>query len=194
MALSMKGVFYVGIGMAILALTIWPHPQMRAEKAKRELQETVKRQDEEATRQAKYENERRAERSRQAELIEGATDHSLASLVNECRGSIEKTIRQSSTFSVYFPKYAPHQLEELGNAAIVFRTKMGLPSTLMTDGDPDDRAISQLRKIPGLPIKLVVESASDSFSGIKRWAASFECSVKDLKVETVRPGKLYFMD
>lgn len=163
-----------------------------ADRAKREQELRLKQQTEAALVAAA---ERKAQRLKAEALTRNASDAELRSLIRECKNLIEDEISKSkSSFSVYFPKYDRAELERIYANSIAMQSQMGRPSTSATESETDLDALKRLRDFPSLPVDITVESASDSFSGVKRWAASYQCRIAGLQVEKVVAGKRYFFD
>jgi hypothetical protein len=135
------------------------------------------------------------ERKAQQAVIDGASDERLISLLSQCQSKISDEIASKSkpVFAIYFPNYTAFELDDLASRAIAMRSTMGRPSLILEDADFVAEKIQWLRRFPS-SISVTVESASDGFSGVKRWAAEYVCTLDGLTIKSVNRGRLYFFD
>ena len=76
----------------------------------------------------------------------------------------------------------------------VINDEVNRPSVSLDKDDHQSRQIAKLKQYFPDEISVVVESASDSFSGVKRWAAAFTCSLDGLSVTSANQesGSMHF--
>ncbi len=134
-----------------------------------------------------------ADRLQFAEFVKGASDAQLEGLYTDCERTIADLIGHHSApvFAVYFPDYDASDLDKFADLASAMRMDMDRPSVELNDTDFHVKRLRILRTIPGIGINVVAESASDTIVGPKRWAASYECSLENLKVVSASQGKQY---
>jgi hypothetical protein len=127
--------------------------------------------------------------------ITDSSNERLSELIRECRNKIDSEVgRNSHGFAVYFPQYNEQDLETMYTSSVALRMKMGRPSSALGVRDIVEDNLKRLREFPSTGIGFVVESTSDSFSGLKRWAGLYECDLDGLDISRVRLIKRYFMD
>jgi hypothetical protein len=186
----MSKVWLSGIVIALLAIFAWPVPQYR-EASRKEYAARQEVEDRQRIDRAVEEARKGAEAARlRRTAVLSASDESLRSLYKECRRKVSEQIATGSkpTFAVYFPDYDADDLAKLS----AMGSSTGRPSVILNKNDYQAREIAALRSNPS-EISVVAESASDSFSGVKRWAAEYRCGLDGLSITTVsRSGAMQF--
>ncbi|WP_369720157.1 hypothetical protein AB8Z38_23515 [Bradyrhizobium sp. LLZ17] len=194
----MKKIASIFAVVSFVGFLVWQIPQyLETQRRERELLLEQQKQAEaaktaEAARKALEEKKQRDE-GRAA--VSQASDERLKSLVRDCRQKIGEKIATTGSkpsFAVYFPDYDADDLRNLTAMDSAMNASTGRPSVILNKDDHETRQIAALRRYP-VEISIVAESASDTFSGVKRWAAEYRCTLDGLSVKTVtREGPLYF--
>lgn len=184
------------VAAIVAAFYLWPTSQRREQARQDALQKEIA-ENQRKVEQAEAENRAVAiKRKEQASAIANASDEKLKLLYRECEKRVSDTINAASkpAFAVYFPSYTASELRDLATMATAMKTSTGRPSAILGQDDFKARRIEWLRQFPN-SISLVAESASDSFSGVKKWAAEYECDLDGLSIKSVRRvGTPHFFD
>jgi hypothetical protein len=193
----MKKAWFAAV-IAFVGFLAWQIPQyIESQRIARVLLEEQKKKAEaaeaaEAIRRASEEKKRKDEKRA---AIAQASDDSLKSLIRDCRQKISNTIAATGSkpsFAVYFPDYDVADLRNLAAMGSAMNLSTGRPSTVLNKDDHESTQIAMLRQFP-TEISVVAESASDTFSGVKRWAAVYTCSLDGLSIFSVsRDGPMHF--
>jgi hypothetical protein len=193
----MKKVWLGGIVVALLAVFLWPVPQLREFGRQQDVlrQEAIVAEERQRTVRAAEAAQKVKDdvRARRAAIVD-ASDESLKSLYKDCRRKITEQIATGSkpTFAVHFPDYNADDLAKLSAMGSAMNTPTGRPSVILNRDEHQAQEIVTLRRDPS-EISIIVESASDSFSGVKRWAAEYRCGLDGLSITSVsRAGALQF--
>ncbi len=126
--------------------------------------------------------------------VVSASDEALTALIRDCQRRVEQQItsKANPAFAVYFPSYNANDLEKLSSLGSAMGAATGRPSVSLNRDDFAGEQISAIRRFPA-EISIVAESASDSFSGVKRWAAEYRCYLEGLSIRAVeKRGALHF--
>jgi hypothetical protein len=176
--------------VVFVGILAWQIPQyLETQRKARELLQEQQKQAEaaeaaEAIRKAAEEKKRKDEKRA---AIAQASDQSLRSLIRDCRQKISDKIAATGSkpsFAVYFPEYDADDLKNLSAMGSAMNMSTGRPSVILNRDDHESRQIATLRRFPN-EISVVAESASDTFSGVKRWAAVYTCSLDGLSITSV---------
>jgi hypothetical protein len=181
----------MALALVIAALYVWSSHDA----AVKQQDEALKKEIAEKQRKADREYALIQKRWEQATLIADASDEKLRSLYNECERKISEAIskERKPAFAVYFPNYDVADLDRLSTIATAMNISSGRPSLVLENESFESKRIERLRKFHSMSI--VAESASDSFSGPKKWAAEYECDLDGLSIKSVRQvGRRFFFD
>jgi hypothetical protein len=176
----------------LVGFFLWPVPQMREASRQEELRQQaaeIQRKVEAAEAAHKASVEMRA---KQRSAIGNASDASLKSLIGDCQRKISDSItaKASPSFAVYFPDYDADDLAKLTAMGFTMNSPTGRPSVLLNRDDFEVRQIDALKRYPD-QISIVAESASDTFSGVKKWATNFDCKLDGLSIKSVNQAGAY---
>lgn len=190
------------VAVAVAGVGLWAMTQhremVRQEEARRIAQKQEQEQEQE---QKRKDSDALAAAAKAAETAKAnraaivtASDDALKALVKDCQRKVEQQItsKANPAFAVYFPSYSANDLERLSSLGFAMNSATGRPSVSLNRDNFEEEQISVVRQIPS-EISIVAESASDSFSGVKRWAAEYRCYLEGLYIRSVeRRGALHF--
>lgn len=176
---------YVGAAIALLGLGyfLWPGPMLREQSRLEKMNAAI----EEEAAKIRKRNARKAE-------IAAASDDELLAIVRDCKHEISTKIRQGSPFEVYFPDYGVADLKKFASYGTALGMKLGRPSTVLEGFDSEAFNVTRMRDDQVEEIKFAVESAMDSFGGVKRYAAVYVCHLIGMSIAFVTREEIFLLD